>query len=167
MFSVLILTKNEAPNLHECLNSVSWCDDTVVLDSHSTDGTQSIAKERGVRSYSREFDDFGGQRNYALDTIKFKYTWVFHLDADERFNSDLRKACEIEIQRDIHSGYFIPNRIIFLGRWIKRASLYPYPQVRLIKIGEMRFAKAGHGQREDQIKRSIGHIHTSYEPYNF
>jgi len=167
MFSILILTLNEADNLNACLESVAWSDDVVVLDSGSSDGTVEIAEAKGSRVFQRPFDDFGSQRNFALDEIEFKHPWVFHLDADERFNDRLREACERVIGEDRHSAYFVPNRIIFLGRWIKRCTQYPYPQVRLIKRGEVRFAKAGHGQREDQARRGVGHIDVPYDHYNF
>lgn len=167
MFSILILTKNEEINLSACLDSVAWCDDVVVLDSLSTDRTREIASASGARFFEREFDDFGSQRNHALDNIPFKYPWVFHLDADERFNEELRLDCEKAMLEDEHSAFFVPNRIIFLGRWIRRSTQYPYPQVRFLKIGEVRFAKAGHGQREDQVERSLGSIRSAYDHYNF
>jgi glycosyltransferase involved in cell wall biosynthesis len=167
MFSVLILTKDEAANLPACLASVAWCDDVVVLDSLSTDDTTSLAEAGGARVVQRKFDDFGSQRNFALQQISFKHPWVFHLDADERFNEALRIACEQVITRDEHSAYFVPNRIIFLGKWIKHSTQYPFPQVRLVKLGEVTFAKAGHGQREDQLARGVGHISVAYDHYNF
>lgn len=167
MFSILILTKNEEVNLPSCLESVAWCDDVVVLDSFSSDRTCELARVHGARLYQRAFDDFGSQRNFALDEIQFKNPWVFHLDADERFNEELKLECERAIERNENSAYFVPNRIIFLGKWIKHSTQYPYPQVRLLKVGEVRFAKAGHGQREDQVKRGVGHIHIAYDHLNF
>lgn len=167
MFSILILTKNEEANIAACLESVSWCDDVVVLDSHSTDPTRDIAAARGARVFEREFDDFGAQRNHGLDHLDFRHPWVFHLDADERFNEALRLECEQVIAKDEHSAYFVANRIIFLGRWIKHSSQYPYHQVRLVKRGEARFAKAGHGQREDAAQRGAGYLQTPYDHLNF
>ncbi len=167
MFSVLILTKEEEANLPACLDSVAWCDDVVVLDSFSADRTCEVASEYGARVFQRPFDDFGAQRNFALDEIPFKHPWLFHLDADERFNDELRAECERAIALDERSAYFVPNRIIFLGKWIKHCTQYPYPQVRLVKVGEVRFARAGHGQREDQAQRGVGHIHVPYDHFNF
>lgn len=167
MFSVLILTKDEESNIGPCLDSVSWCDDVVVLDSRSTDRTREIAASRGARVFVREFDDFGAQRNYGLDHVEFRHPWVFHLDADERFNEDLRRECEQVIAKDERSAYFVANRIIFLGRWIKHSSQYPYHQVRLVKKGEARFAKSGHGQREDSALRGTGYLRTPYDHLNF
>ncbi len=167
MFSLLILTYNEESNLRACLESLSWCDDVVLLDSFSSDRTSEIAREMGARVYQRKFDNFGAQRNYGLGEIEFMYPWVFHLDADERFNEELREECERVIALDKHSGYFVPNRILFMGRWIKHCTRYPYPQVRLVKRGEIRFEASGHGQRECDAKRGVGHIHIPYDHYNF
>ncbi len=167
MISVLVLTYNEALNIRDCLESVSWCDDVVVLDSFSSDRTCEIADEMGARVVQRTFDDFGNQRNYALDQVDFQNDWVFHLDADERFNPQLKAECEQKIAQDLHSGYFVPNRIIFMGKWIKHCSRYPYPQVRLIKRGEIRFESSGHGQRECDAERGVGHIDVPYDHFNF
>jgi glycosyltransferase involved in cell wall biosynthesis len=165
--SILILTLNEESNIQACLDSVAFADDIVVLDSYSSDETFVLAEASGARVFQRKFDDFGSQRNYALNEIDFKHDWVFHLDADERFNDELRVECERVITLDQMSAYFVPNRIIFLGKWIPRCTQYPYPQVRLIKRGEVRFAKSGHGQKEDQAERGVGHINVAYDHYNF
>ncbi|MFZ4483470.1 MAG: glycosyltransferase family 2 protein [Chthoniobacterales bacterium] len=167
MFSILILTKDEEANIQACLESVSWCDDVVVLDSGSTDRTREVAAARGARVFERVFDDFGAQRNHALDHVVFQHPWVFHLDADERFNEGLRSECEKVMAADQHSAYFVANRLMFLGRWIKHSSQYPYPQVRLLKIGEARFAKSGHGQREDKAQRGTGYLKATYDHLNF
>ena len=166
-YSILILTYNEEINIADCLDSVAWADDVVVLDSFSSDETCMIAESKGARVFQRKFDDFGSQRNYALDSIDFKYDWVFHLDADERFNDELKDECERAISEDRKSAFFVPNRIIFLGRWIRRCTQYPYPQIRLIKLGEVRFTKAGHGQKEDLVERGVGYINQPYDHYNF
>lgn len=95
-FSILILTLNEESNISDCIDSVAWCDDVDVLDSFSSDRTCEIAKAKGARVYQREFDNFGRQRIFALDKISYKYQWLFHLDADERFNDRLRAdACSV------------------------------------------------------------------------
>lgn len=166
-FSIVILTYNEEENISHCLKTVDWADDVVVLDSFSTDRTCDIARESGARVFQRTFDDFGGQRNYAQDEIDLKHDWVFHLDADERFNEELRQECNRVITEDTHSAWFVPNRIILFNKWIKNCTQYPFPQVRLIKRGEVRFQKAGHGQKEADAQRGVGYIHVAYDHYNF
>jgi len=166
-FSIVILTFNEVGNIGACLDSVAWCDDIVVLDSGSTDGTVELVRERGIKLVDNSFENFGAQRNFANDSIEFEHAWLFHLDADERFTDELRRACESAVRADEHSAYFVPNRMFFLDRWIKRSSLYPYPQVRFLKLGEFRYEAAGHGQREAENTRGLGSIDEPYDHYNF
>lgn len=167
MFSVLILTKNEEGNLPGCLERVSWCDDVVVLDSGSTDRTREIARAAGARVEERAFDDFGGQRNHALENIRFRHAWVFQLDADERFREELRWECEAVVRQDEKSAYGVSGRYIFMGKWIRHCTQYPYPQVRLVKVGEVRFRKAGHGQALDWAKRGEGELREPFDHLNF
>jgi glycosyltransferase involved in cell wall biosynthesis len=165
--SVLILTRNEEQNLPACLASVKWCDDVVVLDSCSTDRTVGVAKSAGVRVFERTFDDFATQRNYALDEIPFRHSWVFHLDADERFTEPLRRECAAEIAEDRYSGFLVPSKLMFMDKWLRWSGMYPVYQMRLMKLGEIRFIQAGHGQREADAKRGVGKLREPYLHYNF
>jgi glycosyltransferase involved in cell wall biosynthesis len=167
MFSVLILTLNEERNLPDCLASAKWCDDVVVLDSLSTDRTAEVAKSAGARLFRRRFDDFASQRNYALQEIPFKHPWVFHLDADERFTEELRCECEAAIARDQFSGFLVPSKLMFMDKWLRWSGMYPVYQMRLMKLGEIRFAQTGHGQREADAKRGVGKLREPYLHYNF
>ncbi len=160
--SILILALNEKLNLPACMGSVSWSDDVVVLDSYSTDRTVEIAEKAGARVFRRSFDDFARQRNYALDNIDFKHPWVFHLDADERFTDELRRECVTAVAEDKCSGFMVPSKTIFLGRWLRWAATYPVYQMRLMKVGEVRFVQKGHGQREHRALRGISSLR---EPY--
>lgn len=166
-FSLLILTCNEEANLGACLDSVSWCDDVAVLDSGSTDRTVEIAVARGARVFQRAFDNFGNQRNHALDTVPFRHAWVFHLDADERFTPALREECEACVGADRHSGYFVPSRLLLWGRWLRHAGCYPVYQMRFHKLGEARFVAHGHGQREGEAKRGLGTLREPYLHFGF
>jgi glycosyltransferase involved in cell wall biosynthesis len=165
--SVLILTRDEEANLPACLDSLAWCDDVVVLDSGSTDGTVAIARARGARVIEHAFTTFAGQRNYALGEIPFRHRWLFHLDADERFTPALVEECRAAAGRDEHSGYLVPSKMIFRGRWLKHAAAYPVYQMRFMKLGEIAFEQAGHGQRECQPERGLGlfaepYLHESF-----
>ena len=80
--SVVIITRNEAKNIQACLESVSFADEVIVLDSASTDETVQIAKEMGALVHQTEdFPGFGEQKNRALDLVTCQ--WVLNLDADE------------------------------------------------------------------------------------
>ena len=167
MFSILILTYNEEVNLPACLDSISWCDDIWVLDSGSTDRTVEIAKERGCKLLSRKFDNFGDQRNYAIDHANFKYQWVFDLDADERFTQALRDECDDVVRKDEKSAYYVANKVMIGDKWLRRTSGYPVYQMRFHKLGEIRFIGWGHGQREGESKKGLGYLKEPYIHYNF
>ena len=167
MISILILTLNEEVNIEACLKSVAWCDDVVLVDSFSSDRTVDLAKAAGAKVHQRKFDDFAGQRNYAMDVIPFKHLWLFQLDADERFTDELRAECEQVVHADAHSGFMVPSKLMFMGRWLRRAGMYPTYQMRLLKRGEVRFIQHGHGQREADAKRGIGFLSEPYLHYNF
>ena len=87
--AVLILTRNEEKNIRDCLKSVSFADEVLVVDSGSQDATCRIASSMGASVYEHDMDDtgFAGQRNYALQ--KTTADWVLYLDADERITPEL------------------------------------------------------------------------------
>jgi glycosyltransferase involved in cell wall biosynthesis len=165
--SVLILTHDEAANLPACLRSVSWCDDVVVVDSYSTDRTVEAAAQAGARVFQRRFDDFAGQRNYAIDNAEFKHEWVFHLDADERFTPELLAECRQVTAEDRCSAFMVPSKMMLGGRWLRHAATYPVYQMRLMKLGEVRFVQHGHGQREGDAVRGVGRLTEPYLHYSF
>lgn len=165
--STLILTKNERENLARCLDSLKDCDDVVVLDSGSEDGTQEVARDRGARLYSRDFDNFANQRNWAIDNVPFKHHWVLHLDADECVTPSLHKELSETTQANLHSAYLLANKLIFMGRWIRHSSMYPHYQARLLRLEEARFEQTGHGQHLAFAIRGSAHLHEPYLHYNF
>ena len=167
MFSILILTKNEEINLEDCLKSISFCDDIWILDSGSTDRTLEIAEKHGCHILKRPFDNFGDQRNYAIDTAQFKYRWVFDLDADERFTPELKAECDEKVRKDEKSAYYCSYKNIMWGKWLKHSTGFPVYQMRFHKLGEIRFVGHGHGQREGEAQRGIGYLKEPYIHYNF
>lgn len=166
-YSVLILTHNEAANIGRCLDSLQACDDIVVLDSYSSDATLQVCGQYPVRTFDRQFDTFAGQRNWAIDNVPFKHAWVLHLDADECVTPDLHRELLDVVSRDETSAYLLANKLIFMGRWIRHASMYPYYQARLLRIGESRFVQTGHGQTLGPTARGVGTLREPYLHYNF
>ncbi|MBA4189042.1 MAG: glycosyltransferase [Planctomycetaceae bacterium] len=147
--SIVILTHNEVGNLHACLDSVSSFDDVHVLDSGSTDGTEEIAKAHRIDVSYNPFVGFGTQRNWALDHIPTRYDWQFHLDADERMTPALTaELAQVVAASPPCGGYRVPSKLMFAGRWLKRAGQYPGYQVRFFHKSRLRFMDYGHGQRE-------------------
>jgi hypothetical protein len=165
--SALILTFNESVNIRRCMESLSWCDDIVVLDSGSTDDTIEIATRLGARIVSRPFDTFSGQRNFALETIPFKYDWILHLDADEELTPDFVAALATFELPDSFDGARVPSKTILLGQWLKYAGMYPTYQVRIGHVNRLRFMEIGHGQRETSPPERIKTFPIPYLHYNF
>ena len=121
--SILILTLNEEANLPECLQSVKWSDDIVVLDSFSSDRSVTIAEEMGARVVQRRFDNWSAHQNWALEQIAFKHPWIFYLDADERMTEELRDELASIARDPIRTAvaYYCGRRNMFMGRWIRHA----------------------------------------------
>lgn len=146
--SALIMTYNEEMNLPACLESLAWCDDIVVLDSFSTDRTVEIAKAAGARVYSHAYDTEDRQRMYGLTEIKFKHGWVYTPDADEITPPDLRdEMLAIAADPDRPEVFFKARyKNMFMGRWIRHASLYPTWITRLVRPDRVRFERSVHSR---------------------
>jgi glycosyltransferase involved in cell wall biosynthesis len=198
--TVIVLTFNESVNIADCLKSVAWADDVVIVDSGSTDDTVALARRvrPDVRCFEHLFQDFGDQRNWALDNTEPKHDWILFLDADERITSALSEAMSAVVMPEgdkekhaknieegmhvctdrrvnadpgtepipSHAGYYLCNRYFFMGRWIKHCALYPSWQLRLLRKGQVRFRKEGHGQRE-VTEGSLGYLEEPYDHYGF
>ncbi|MDQ3523950.1 MAG: glycosyltransferase family 2 protein [Chloroflexota bacterium] len=169
MISVVILTLNEGCNLQRCLDSVSWSDDVVLIDSGSTDDTVDIARAAGARVLLRSFDTFACQRNHAMEAGEFRHAWVLHLDADETVTPALRDEMVAIATRPNppFPVYRLPSRLIFMGQWLRHAGMYPAYQVRLGHKDALRFVDYGHGQRETQAPESVGTCTAALDHYNF
>ena len=167
MISVVILTLNEELNLPRCLEAISWCDDVLIVDSFSSDATLKIAGEHGVRIVQRAFDSFAGQRNFALDQCELKHEWIFHLDADEVIPADLSAEILSCIAATDKDAYRISSKLMFHGKFLRHAGLFPWYQVRLGRRGKLRFTQVGHGQREHLPSDAIGTLKNSLLHFPF
>jgi len=138
MLSVTVITKNEARNIEDCLRSVAWAQEIVVLDQFSTDGTADLAKRLGARVYQESWKGFARQKNSAVE--RTTGDWILSLDADERIPLPLKNEIEETIQRkDACHGYFIARKNFFSGQWIRHGGWYPDYCLRLFKKGSGRF----------------------------
>jgi glycosyltransferase involved in cell wall biosynthesis len=140
--SILILTLNEESNIGACLESLSWCDDIVVLDSVSTDATCSIAEAKGARIVSRPFDNWSAHQNWAVNHIQFRNPWVLYLDADERCTPALRDEVLARARADApEAALRMRRKDYFMGRWLKHAQLYPTWFIRLFRPERIRYER--------------------------
>ncbi len=131
--SVLIPVRNEAANLAACLASVAWCDEIVVVDSGSTDGTPAIAQAAGARVVDFRWNGaFPRKKNWALANVAWKHEWVFIIDADERATPELEHAMRAALAGP-HTGYYVNRRFWFLDGWLNHCGYYPSWNLRLFR----------------------------------
>ena len=160
--AVVVLTLNEEKALPACLDSCVGCDELHVLDSGSTDSTAAVARARGVRVWTNSFTSFAAQRNWAIDNIPTRSQWQLHLDADERLTPELLDELRCTLASNpAEAGFYLANKLILNGSWLKHTGSYPAYQMRLFHRGRMRFVDHGHGQRE----QTTGRIGTLRQPY--
>ena len=110
--SAIVITRNEAANIGACLDSVAFCDERIVVDCGSSDGTVDIAKAKGARVEFHAWSGFGPQKNYALSLATG--TWVLSIDADERATPKLAGAIKAAIADAGADGWELPRRSKFL-----------------------------------------------------
>lgn len=138
--SVVIITRNEEANLGRTLQSVSWANERIVLDSGSTDRTVAIARELGAKVFEEPWKGYAGQKNSAIG--KASGEWVLSLDADEEVSPELAESIKhvIDGNQSIN-GYFMARRNFFLGRWIRHGGFYPDRKLRLFRRGTGQFVE--------------------------
>ena len=139
MISATIITFNEEENLRDCIASVhDWCDEVIVLDSHSTDGTRRVAESfEKVRFFTHDFDGHIQQKNRAIELASGD--WIFSLDADERATERLARSVQDFIEsRPDASGARVKRLTWHLGRFIRHGGWYN-ARYRLIRKGKGRW----------------------------
>ena len=140
--SVLIPVKNESTNISDCISSVLFSDDIVVVDSGSTDGTIGIAEQLGARIVQFDWNGrFPKKKNWSLENIDWKYNWVLILDADERITPELAEEVAAVVTSGHHEGYYINRRFMFMGGWLNHCGYYPSWNLRLFKHVAGRYEK--------------------------
>ena len=129
--SACIITFNEADRIGDCLASLAFCDEIVVVDSHSTDATRAIAELLGARVIARPFDGFRSQKQFAIEQAT--HDWVLCLDADERVSAELRAAIEAERAGGFTTaaGYRFARLSEYFGKFLRHGNAYPDRVLRL------------------------------------
>jgi (heptosyl)LPS beta-1,4-glucosyltransferase len=129
--SVTVITKNEAADIAEALQSVAWADELIVVDSRSDDETPAIARRHTDRVIVRDWPGYAAQKNYAASIAS--HDWILSLDADERVTPELAREIQTVLAGDgpACSAYRIPRVTWHLGRWIRSTDWYPDHQTRL------------------------------------
>jgi glycosyltransferase involved in cell wall biosynthesis len=133
--SAALITRDEERNLTDCLQSLAFCDEIVIVDSGSTDKTAEIAGHFGAKFSSRPFDNFASQKNEAIRQTSGD--WILLLDADERVTPELAKEiqCIIESQPDC-DGYWMKRHNYIFGRLMRHGANANDLQLRLVRRGK-------------------------------
>jgi glycosyltransferase involved in cell wall biosynthesis len=128
--SVVILTFNEEKNIERCLSSIAeLADEIVVIDSYSTDKTETICKKFNVRFVTHNFEGYIEQKNWAITQAHYQH--ILSLDADEALSEDLKKSI-LKVKSDWKfDGYYFNRLNNYCGKWIKHGAWYPDRKLRL------------------------------------
>ncbi len=140
-----IITLNEAETLARTLESVSFCDEIVVVDSGSTDDTIDIARRYTDKVYVKRWEGYGKQKNFAISRLSTD--WVLSVDADEVVTSSLRDSIISAISRPAFDAYLINIQLVFLGKPLRFGGTYPDYHLRLFKKEVCRFDESGVHER--------------------
>jgi (heptosyl)LPS beta-1,4-glucosyltransferase len=136
----LIIAKNEEANIQECLASVSWVSERIVVDAESVDRTAELARSCGAKVFVRPWPGFGPQKNFGMAQAASE--WILIVDADERVTPALQVeilSCIGRWKQGDPAAYQIPRKNYFYGGWVRHAGVYPDYQIRLVRKGSARY----------------------------
>jgi glycosyltransferase involved in cell wall biosynthesis len=148
--SAALITYNEELNIEEALQSLSWADEIVVVDSGSRDATLEICRRYTDKVIHRDWTGYVDQKNFAVEQAR--HDWIFSLDADERASPELcAEIRELALKGFCKPGYRIPRVAFFMERWIRHGDWYPDYQLRLF---DRNCGKWAGGRVHESVKTS-------------
>jgi glycosyltransferase involved in cell wall biosynthesis len=134
--TVILLSFNSEDTLGATLRR-AWevAEEIFVVDSLSTDSTVALAESYEAKVVQHAFENYGAQRNWAIDNLPIKTRWQLHLDADEVMDAELVAAIQALPDEPEHAGYFVPRYVKFLGRVLRHGGMSPTWHLRLFRSG--------------------------------
>lgn len=165
--SAAIITKDEEKNLPDCLKSVSFADEIVVVDSGSADRTVEIAKEFGCRVFVEDWKGYGPQKNSAVS--KCRNEWVLILDADERVPEKTADIISGAIRKPGVDAYSLKRKNYMHGKWLQHSGYWPDRQIRLVRKDKGSFYSRVHEKwvTEGPVQDLDAHIdHFAFSDYS-
>ena len=132
--STVVITKNEERNIDDCLMSVQWADEIIVVDAESTDRTQELARGYTSHVFIRPWEGYGLQKNFGI--LQATGDWILILDADERVSQELAKEIQDRLALWTNGdpvAFCLARRNVFYGKWVRWGGAYPDLQIRLFQ----------------------------------
>ncbi|MDO8704299.1 MAG: glycosyltransferase family 2 protein [Sulfuricaulis sp.] len=136
--SAVIITRDAAGALPECLASVRFADEILIVDSGSQDATREIAQRHGARFLHQDWLGYGKQKQFAVE--RAAHDWVLCVDADERVSPELAHRIQEVLRAPAFFAYDMPRCNRFMGRWLRHGEGYPDPNLRLFHRGHARWS---------------------------
>ena len=141
--TAIVLVKNQDELLSKCLESLSWCEQILVIDDESVDKSNEIAKKHGAKIIRRKLNnDFSGQRNFGLDNVKTE--WTLFIDADEIVREKLANEIKRSIKNEKYHGYRFKRSDWFIGKLLKYGDPGSFDEIRLAKTNSGKFHNKVH-----------------------
>jgi glycosyltransferase involved in cell wall biosynthesis len=137
--AVVVLTRDEELNIRRCLASVAWADQTVVVDSGSSDNTVPIARSLGAEVIEQPWLGFSAQREFALRLPELRHNWVYFVDADEWVSPQLASEIASQMRAPRYTGFAHRLRLVFQGTWIRHCGWYRGSWV--VRLVDRRYTK--------------------------
>jgi glycosyltransferase involved in cell wall biosynthesis len=161
--SAVLITRNEEKKLEECLRSVSFADEIIIVDSGSSDSTPQIAARFGAHFSFKNFENFAAQKNAAIQ--KASGEWVLSIDADERLSSELAAEIQQVLKTSEHNGYWVRRENFIFGRHMRYGAQRDDLQLRLFRRDKAEFQGTVHERVElqgtcGQLTHSMQHHST-------
>lgn len=163
--SAAVITKDEEDKIGDCLDSLSFTDEIVVVDSGSTDRTVEIARAKGAKVVHNDWEGHIQQKNFAI--VQTRGEWVLSVDADERVSARLRAEILKKLENPDADGYAVPRLVYYINRWIRHCGWYPARKTRLFRRDKGRWTGENPHDRLDvdgKVKNLDGDLyHLSFD----
>jgi glycosyltransferase involved in cell wall biosynthesis len=163
--SIVIVTKDEEKNIREAIQSIKDFAEIVIVDAFSVDRTLDICREYTEKIYQAEWKGYAKQKQMAIEHAKGP--WVFILDSDERFTESLREEITHMVKNDgVYSGFYVPRKNFFLGKWIRHGGWWPDYTLRLF-LKDKASMKDREVHEKVVVNGTVGYLKNPIEHYTY